>query len=91
MVNKTNRIWYEMARRKVQFHANEDWDKITLWGLFKWGEVSPYIKSGDLKTNMCKENKIIGVTPTKESWENNIKPLIEKHTLEELTKLAGWE
>ena len=25
-----------------------------------------------------------------EAWETKIKPLIDQHTLEELTNLAGW-
>lgn len=88
-MNKS-RIWADMARRKVQFHKNEDWDKIRLWGLFHWGDVSPLLKSGLLKTDMKKEHVVIWVTPSKEAWEKHIKPLIEKHTLEKLTKMAGW-
>ena len=80
----------EMARRKIRFHKNEKWDKIRLWGLFGWGDVSRLLNSGELKTHMKKENKTIWVTPNTEFWENEIKPLIEKHTLEELETLAGW-
>jgi len=85
-----NEIWAEMARRKVYFHNQEDWDKISLWGLFEWQDVSPLLKTGELITTMRKENHIIWVTPSKEAWETKIKPLIEQHTLEELTTLSGW-
>lgn len=83
-------VWAEMARRKVRFHKGEDWDKISLWGLFGWGDVSHLLKTGELITTMKKENRTIWVTPSKEAWETKIKPLIEQHTLEELTQLAGW-
>lgn len=42
MTQKDKQIWAEMARRKNQFHKNEDWDKIRLWGLFKWGQSLIY-------------------------------------------------
>jgi len=80
----------EMARRKVQFHKDENWDTINLWGLFKYGNVSHLLKKGVLITNMKKENETIWVRPSKEFWEKEIKPLIETKTLEELTTLAGW-
>ena len=83
-------IWAEMARRKVQFHRDEEWSQIRLWGLFRWGEVSGYLKRGELLTDMKKENRTIWVWPSQEAWETKIKPLIEKHTLDELTRLAGW-
>ena len=83
-------IWAEMARRKVQFHNNKDWDEISLWGLFEWQDVSRLLKTGELITTMKKENRTIWVTPSPEAWETKIKPLIDKYTLEELTNLAGW-
>jgi len=83
-------IFAEMARRKVQFHKNEEWDKIRLWGLFNWSTISRLINNGKLLTHMKKEHKVIWVTPTKETWEKEIKPLIDKYSLDELTKLAGW-
>ena len=84
-------VWAEMARRKVQFFPDAEWDKITLWGLFEWGSVSRLIKNGELLTNMVKENKIVWVKPTEKTWLEEIKPLIEKHTLDELTDMAGWK
>ena len=83
-------IWAEMARRKVQFHRTTQWHKIRLWGLFNWGTVSRLIADGRLKTDMKKENKTIWVTPSKETWETKIKPLVDKYSLDELTKMAGW-
>ncbi len=59
---RQQQIWAEMARRKVQFHPDEQWDHITLWGLFSWGEVSKLLKTGLLKTNMERENQTIWVT-----------------------------
>lgn len=83
-------IWAEMARRKVRFHNQEDWDKISLWGLFQWGDVSQLLETGELITTMGKENRIIWVTPSQEAWETKIKPLIEQYTLDQLTELARW-
>lgn len=83
-------IWAEMARRKVGFHKDEKWDEIRLWGLFSWMDVSRLLKTGELITHMRKENRTIWVTPSKESWETKIKPLIDKYTLSELLSLAGW-
>lgn len=87
---KVGMIWAEMARRKVQFHNDEQWDEIKLWGLFDWYNVSRLIKNGQLLTHMKKENKVIWVTPSKEAWETKIKPLTEQYTLNELSGLAGW-
>lgn len=83
-------VWAEMARRKVRFHKNEKWSEITLWGLFLWGAVSHLLKKGLLITDMRKENRTIWVRPSREAWNKHIKPLIETHTLDELTRLAGW-
>jgi len=51
----------EFARRATQFHSNEEPMKIHLWGLFNWGEVSPYIKTGEIVPNagFHKENRTI--------------------------------
>lgn len=83
-------VWAEMARRKVQFHKNEKWNEIKLWGLFQWQSVSRLLKSGKLKTHMRKENRTIWVTPSKESWVKHIEPLIKRHSLSQLSSLAGW-
>lgn len=71
-------VWKEMARRKRQFHANEEWHTIRLWGLFSWGEVSHLLNNGKLMTQMRKEQKIIWVWPSKEAYEKHIKPLLEE-------------
>jgi len=83
-------VWAEMARRKVQFHNREKWDEIRLWGLFNWDSVRHLLDKGLLITHMTKENKTIWVRPSKEAWEQHIKPLIESHTLSELQAKAGW-
>lgn len=83
-------VAYEMARRKIQFHKEINWNKIMLWGLFKWSDISYLLKRGDLITDMKKENVTIWVRPSKTFWENDIKPLIKKHSLDELTRFAGW-
>lgn len=85
-----SQIWAEMARRKVQFHKDEEWDKIRLWGLFQWQAISKLIAKGELLTDMKKENRILWVWPSKNSWEKHIKPLVESHSLAELTRMAGW-
>lgn len=86
----THWIWAEMARRKIQFHNDENWEEIQLWGLFKWGDVSKFIKNGELLTNYCRENRIVWVRPSKEAYENRIKPLLEQYSLDSLTQMAGW-
>ena len=87
---KVGLIWAEMARRKVQFHNDEEWDKISLWGLFDWYNVRRLIENGQLHTHMKKENRVIWVTPSKAAWETKIKPLIDRYSLEELSCMAGW-
>ena len=82
-------VWYEMARRKKQFHANEEWNKIKLWGLFRWGAISHMLKSGELVTDMRKENVTIWVTPSAEAYHKHIEPLLDK-PIDELNRLAGW-
>lgn len=83
-------IWAEMARRKIQFHKDEKWNEIKLWGLFLWSDVKRLLDRGLLITSMHKENHTIWVWPSAEAWNKNIKPLIDNHTLDELTELAGW-
>ena len=91
MSMRVGEIWAEMARRKRRFHNNEDWDKIFLWGLFLWSDVKRQLDRGELFTHMKKENHTIWVTPSNEAWEKKIKPLTEKYSLDELTRMAGWE
>ena len=89
---RKNTVWAEMARRKVQFHNGENWDTIKLWGLFSWGAVCSLLKSGALLApGYTKENKTVWCYPSPECWKNNIEPLIEKYSLDELTRLAGWK
>ena len=82
-------IWAEMARRYLQFHKNEEFENIKLWGLFNWGQVSHLLKSGELITDMKKNNQTIWVRPSINAIELYIKPLI-KYDIEVLYELAGW-
>lgn len=84
-------IWAEMARRKVRFYNNEQWDKINLWGLFCPSDILPQIKRKELIPYGEMPIRRTGwFKPSKEAWENEIKPMIDKHSLDELTSIAGW-
>lgn len=84
-------VWAEMARRKIKFHNNTDWQKIRPWGLFSWGCVSKLIKQGKLLApGYSRENKIVWVYPSEETYQKHIKPLLDKYSLNELTHMAGW-
>lgn len=78
-----------MARRKKQFHNDKKWQDIKLWGLFSWGMVSPLIKTGELITDMKKENRTVWVWPSPEAYKKHIEPLLA-HKLERLEAMAGW-
>jgi hypothetical protein len=78
MSRKDAFVWAEMARRKKQFHPNEEWNEIHLWGLFAWGSVSHLLKSGALITDMCKCNKTIWVRPSEEAYRQFIEPLLSE-------------
>lgn len=78
-------IAYEFARRKLLFHKDENWENIKCFGLFRWGDISPYLvgnrgkiknfKKGYLTTNMHKENKYVWCNPTKEFYDKYITPM----------------
>lgn len=75
----------EMARRRKAFHKNEKWDKITLWGLFYKTDVLRHLKKGWLKPHGEYGFRCLGwYQPNKEYWEQHIKPIVLKFTLEEL-------
>lgn len=91
MTISKSELWAEMARRKVRFHFNDDPETLKLWGLFNWGQVSKYLQSGLLITDMKKENRIIWVWPASmEIYNQHIKPLIENFSLYDLTIKTGW-
>ena len=70
-------VWEEMARRKVQFHNSEDWNKINLWGLFYRGEISKLIDKGLLiPCGHYARRALMWVVPSKEAWEKHIKPIV---------------
>jgi len=79
-------IAVEMARRKTVFHKNEEWNKISLWGLFEWEDITKYLESGKLITHMKKENVTVWALPSKEYWEKSIKPIVDKFSKEDLRK-----
>ena len=83
-------VWAEMARRKAQFYPDRKWDEVGLWGLFEWEDISELLEDGRLHTTMLKENETIWVAPSRETWEMEIKPLVDVYSLDELTALAGW-
>lgn len=86
---KNKQIWAEMARRKKQFHPNEEWSTIRLWGLFNWKYVSHLLKKGLLITDMKKENQTIWVRPSEEAYNKFIKPLLPLDIVK-LENMAGW-
>lgn len=79
----------EFAFKYVKFHDGEDWKSIKCFGLFNWGNVSPYLvgnpshlknwKKGVVKTDMRKENKTIWCQPTEDFWNDYIFPYIKNH------------
>lgn len=93
--SKYDTLWAEMARRKLMFHKDEDWRTLRLWGLCRWGSVSALLITGDLITDMKKENKTIWVWPSEAAYHAYIEPLIlsvisGQRTLTELSAMAGW-
>jgi len=88
---KEDWVAVEMARRKVFFHNNEDWDKIDLWGLFGYTSIKEYLANEKLINhhNYKPENRTYWVIPSKEYWENKIKPITEKFSVEELQETFG--
>lgn len=81
----------EFARRAKQFHPEENPMEINLWGLFAWGAISKYVKSGDIIPNkgFSKINEIIWCKPSQNFFDENIEPLL-KEPIEKLTSMAGW-
>jgi len=73
-----SRIGAEFARRAKQFHPNEAPMDIELWGLFVWGDVSPYIKTGEIipNTGYTKANKTIWCKPSRGFYDKWIAPLL---------------
>ena len=88
-----NKIWAEMARRKVRFYNNKNWSDINLWGLFAPSDIKPQIKRKELLAHngIMPQNSHLGwFIPSKKAYNEFIKPLIDKYTLDELTAMAGW-
>jgi hypothetical protein len=68
----------EFARRAETFHRGEEPMKISLWGLFAWGDVSKYIKTGEIIPNegFTKENRTIWCKPSQAFYDRWVKPLL---------------
>jgi len=68
----------EFARRAKRFHANEKLMDIELWGLFNWGDVSKYIKTGEIIPNKgyTKVNKTIWCKPSQAFFDKYIAQLM---------------
>jgi hypothetical protein len=93
---KVSWIWAEMARRKLQFHRNDEWNRIDLWGLFSKSTIKGQLKRDELIFSFRYPHNEVRqgsqwVKPSEEAYHKYIEPLLEEYTLEELTKLAGWE
>lgn len=86
-----NKIWYEMARRKLMFHPDEEWHAINLWLVAYRSEIKRFIDEGLLISSGNYPPRCLGwYRPNEEAWTKYIEPLIQRHSLEELTSLAGW-
>ena len=79
-------IAIEMARRKKVFHANECWSKINLWGLFDYKYIKNHLKDGKLinHLNYAPVNKTYWVIPSEKFWNEEIKPIVDKYSVDEL-------
>ena len=78
MAASKREIGAEFARRAKEFHAGEEPMKIKLWGLFKWGEVSPYIKTREIipERGFTKENKTVWCKPSQKFFDKWITPFM---------------
>ena len=102
MAMSLKQITAEMARRYLMFHRGEPWSAIKLFGLFAWGDVSPYLtcsrglksfRRGLLVTDMTRDNKTIWVRPTRYCWDKYISTLVKQYKdgdMSELCIAAGW-
>lgn len=73
----------EFARRAITFNPGEKPMKIKLWGLFPWGAVSPYIKTGEIihHNGYTKENRTIWCKPSQAFYDKWIFPLLEPNII----------
>ncbi len=70
----------EFVRRAVAFHPDENPMDITCWGLFRWGDVSRLIKTGEITPNpgFTKHNHVMWCKPSQAFYDKWIAPRIEK-------------
>lgn len=79
------RIWFEMARRLVQFHLREDWHRINCWGLFYKSTIRKQLDSNELKPYGGYANRCLGwYVPTEESYAEYIEPILNTYTIKEI-------
>ena len=70
-------VTVEMARRKFQFHNEEKWDDIKLWGLFYKSDISRHLGQGWLLPYSEYGFRCLGwYYPSKEYWESSIEPMV---------------
>ncbi len=71
----------EFARRAKEFHRGENPMNIELWGLFGWGDISPYVKTKEIILNpgYGKSNKTVWCKPSQAFFDKWIKPLLDKN------------
>ncbi len=83
---KKDWVAVEMARRKKVFHPAEKWDQISLFGLFDYKHIKKHLKDGRLLNhlNYNPANVTYWVKPSKKYYEECIKPIVDKFTVEEL-------
>lgn len=74
-------IGKEFARRANLFHPKEKPMEIRLWGLFSWGSISPYVKTGEITLNkgFAKENKIVWCKPSQKFYNKWVAHLIKNN------------
>ena len=85
-------IAVEMARRKLQFHNDEEWHEIDLWLLTRYVMIRHYLADGRLiNTGGYKpENVTWWLKPSEDYWLNHIKPIVEQFSVEELMDTFSW-
>lgn len=88
------KVWAEMARRKKQFHKDENWQDIKCWGLFYKSYISKQLKDGDLIPAFGDRlddihRRSAWFIPTKKAYNEKIVPLL-KYSIDELSSMAGW-
>ena len=80
-------IWMEMARRKLRFHNDEEWNQIQLWGLFRTTRIRLLLNEGLLIQTGGAIGYQIWVKPSRVAWERYIKPWCDTLTYRQIEAL----